>query len=292
MSEFGVKDYHEASIINFMRFSKAQRALSIRTIQATYQDIEHSRLKNESTLTVDEAHDILNELWEAAKDEIETELSHQTHTYVLLLRQLFMQAENWHLKLQADISELENKELLDKVRNFEREQFSNKKSNYQAPRLEPVNDSGGTALLREKISSLQDDNQQLKDKVKHLEKKLIELSENKSSAAMANDYSKKSSRYTDDDIRDMEEKMNQLRTEMHKSKEFSSANEKSIENEMISIKHRYLEIQEQLSLAEKELERKFNQTNAYKNMKQMLDKKNDQIKDLRRRLNRYEPPDE
>jgi len=42
---------------------------------------------------------------------------------------------------------------------------------------------------------LQDDNQQLKDKVKHLEKKLIELSENKSSAAMANDYSKKSSRY-------------------------------------------------------------------------------------------------
>ena len=45
---------------------------------------------------------------------------------------------------------------------------------------------------------MQDDNQQLKDKVKHLEKKLIELSENKSSAAMANDYSKKSSRYVSD----------------------------------------------------------------------------------------------
>ena len=56
---------------------------------------------------------------------------------------------------------------------------------------------------------------------------------------------------------------------------------------MVSIKHRYLEIQEQLRMAEKELERKFNQTNAYKNMKQMLDKKNEQIKDLRRRLNRY-----
>ena len=55
---------------------------------------------------------------------------------------------------------------------------------------------------------------------------------------------------------------------------------------MVSVKHRYLEIQEQLSMAEKELERKFNKTNAYKNMKQMLDKKNDQIKDLRRRLNR------
>lgn len=44
-----------------------------------------------------------------------------------------------------------NRELLDKVRNFEQEQFSGKKSNYQAPRLEPVNDTGGTALLRDVI---------------------------------------------------------------------------------------------------------------------------------------------
>ena len=92
-----------------MRFSRAQRSLSLRTIQATYKDIEHDRLKNESTLTVDEVHEMLSDLWESAKEEIETELSHQSHTYVLLLRQLFMQAENWHLKLQADISELENK---------------------------------------------------------------------------------------------------------------------------------------------------------------------------------------
>lgn len=31
----------------------------------------------------------------------------------------------------------------------------------------------------------------------------------------------------------------------------SSSNQKSVENEMISIKHRYLEIQEQLRMAEK-----------------------------------------
>ena len=104
-----VKDYHEASIINFMRFSRAQRGLSLRTIRAAYKDVENSRLKNETTLTVDEVHDILEELWDLANEEIDRELSHQSHTYVLLLRQLFIQAEHWHLKLQADISELENK---------------------------------------------------------------------------------------------------------------------------------------------------------------------------------------
>ena len=92
-----------------MRFTRAQRALSLRTIQAAYRDIEHARLKNETTLTVDEVHDILAELWDVAKEEIDLELSHQSHTYILLLRQLFMQAEHWHLKLQADISELENR---------------------------------------------------------------------------------------------------------------------------------------------------------------------------------------
>jgi leucine zipper transcription factor-like protein 1 len=64
--------------------------------------------------TWSEVYDLLKpyadgEFWDFAKEEIDTELSHQSHTYVLLLRQLFMQAEHWHLKLQADISELENK---------------------------------------------------------------------------------------------------------------------------------------------------------------------------------------
>ena len=66
----------------------------------------------------------------------------------------------------------------------------------------------------------------------------------------------------------------------------SSSNEKNLEKEMINAKHRFLEVLEQLKMAEKELEKKFNQTNAYKNLKQMLDKKNEQIKDLRRRLER------
>jgi leucine zipper transcription factor-like protein 1 len=108
-SDFGLKENHEAHIVNFLRFTRSQRGLSIRTVQAAFKDIEYSRLKNETTLTVDEVHDILAELWESVKEEIDAELGHQSHTYVLLLRQLFLQAEHWHLSMKADISELENK---------------------------------------------------------------------------------------------------------------------------------------------------------------------------------------
>lgn len=49
----------------------------------------------------------------------------------------------------------------------------------------------------------------------------------------------------------MEQKMSQLQSEMHRSKEYSQKSEKAIEHEMVSVKHRYLEIQEQLSMAER-----------------------------------------
>ena len=52
---------------------------------------------------------------------------------------------------------------------------------------------------------------------------------------------------------------------------------------------RFLEVQHQLNMAEKELEKKFSQTGAYKNLKKMLASKNDTIKEMRKKLNAYEP---
>ena len=45
-------------------------------------------------------------------------------------------------------------------------------------------------------------------------------------------------------------------------------------------------------MAEKELEKKFSETGAYKNLKKMLNSKNSTIKDLRKKLNVYEPNNE
>lgn len=52
---------------------------------------------------------MLNDLLGVVRGEVELELLNSAHTNVLLMRQMFLQAEKWHLKLQADISELENR---------------------------------------------------------------------------------------------------------------------------------------------------------------------------------------
>ena len=61
---------------------------------------------------------MLDGLCAVVRGEVESELINAAHTNVLLLRQVFSQAEKWHLKLQADISELENRYVFIHVYNW------------------------------------------------------------------------------------------------------------------------------------------------------------------------------
>ena len=55
----------------------------------------------DDTYTLDEVYDLLEGLQSVIKGDVDTELIHTGHTNILLLRQLFSQAEKWHLKLQV-----------------------------------------------------------------------------------------------------------------------------------------------------------------------------------------------
>lgn len=62
---------------------------------------------------MDEVTDMLDGLQVVVRGEVEMELINTAHTNVLLLRQLFSQAEKFYLKLQTDISELESRYITD-----------------------------------------------------------------------------------------------------------------------------------------------------------------------------------
>ena len=58
--------------------------------------------------TGDEVKEMLDGLCAMLKDDVESELFHNCRTSALMLRQLFQQAEQWHLKLKVDVSELQS----------------------------------------------------------------------------------------------------------------------------------------------------------------------------------------
>lgn len=299
MDGLGLNEHHKESVVNYMRFARYQRTQRLRAVDAAFDEVKDSRLMDD-TYTLDEVHDLLEGLQAVIKGDVDTELIHTAHTNILLLRQLFAQAEKWHLKLQADISELENVELLEKIKEMEETELtkgvkkSGGESSLKFSKLEPIQDGGADKLLQTEIKRLTEENEKLRDRLKSTEQKTSAFLEEKSHMREQLDKMQttmKSQRSGGGDTAELEKQLRQLKMDMERSASTSSRNEEHLGGELTSAKHQLLEVREQLEMAEQELERKFSQTGAYQNMKKMLAQKNNQIKDLRRTLAKYEDND-
>ncbi|KAK7118153.1 hypothetical protein R3I94_021852 [Phoxinus phoxinus] len=295
MADFGFNEHHQNEVINYMRFARSKRALRLKTIDSCFQDLKDSRLIEE-TYTVDEVSDMLDGLQVLVRGEVEMELINTAHTNVLLLRQLFSQAEKFYLRLQTDISELENRELLEQVAEFEKTDFKpNSKVHQESskPKLAPLNEGGVSELLQKEISRLQEDNDRLKARLRTLESQAMSALDDKSKAERALKSLQKSQgdhqfAMCAQEITNLEGTVAAMQADFEKTLNANVASQNDLQDSLVSAKHDLLRVQEQLSLAEKELEKKFQQTAAYRNMKEILTKKNEHIKDLRKRLQRYE----
>ncbi|XP_029935417.1 leucine zipper transcription factor-like protein 1 isoform X2 [Myripristis murdjan] len=289
MAEFGFNEHHQNEVINYMRFARSKRVLRLKTIDSCFEELKDSRLVEE-TFTVDEVREMLDGLQAVVRGEVETELINTAHTNVLLLRQLFSQAEKFYLRLQTDISELENRELLEQVAEFEKTDFkTTDKVNQEIskPKLAPLNEGGVSELLNKEIVRLQEENDKLKSRLRTIESQAMNALDEKTKAERAlKDLQKVQGEQQE--ISSLEDTVAALRADYEKSLSANSASQKDLQENLISAKHDLLRVQEQLALAEKELEKKFQQTAAYRNMKEILTKKNEQIKEIRKRLQRYE----
>ncbi|XP_063062250.1 leucine zipper transcription factor-like protein 1 [Engraulis encrasicolus] len=298
MGDFGFNEHHQNEVVNYMRFARSKRTQRLKTIDSCFQDLKDSRLV-EDTFTVDEVSAMLDGLQVVVRGEVDTELLNMAHTNVLLLRQLFSQAEKYYLRLQCDISELENRELLEQVAEFEKADFkSGSKTNQEVsrPKLAPLNEGGVSELLNKEIGRLQEENEKLKSRLRTLESQAMSALDERSKAERALKdlqvvQGEQQLAVQSQEISSLEDTVASLQAEFQKSLSAKEASQRDLHENLVSAKHDLLRVQEQLSLAEKELDRKFQETAAFRNMKEMLSKKNDQIKDLRRRLQKYETDD-
>jgi hypothetical protein len=115
--------------------------------------------------------------------------------------------------------------------------------------MDSINDTKSTILLKTEIQKLQQLNEQLKNRLSKYEK--------------------------DDDV---------LSQQLEESTRLYNDKEVSFTQQISSNEKRLKDIQHALSLAENELEKKFNQTNTYVNMKRIIEQKNQQIRELRQQL--------
>uniref|UniRef100_A0A914UQG5 Leucine zipper transcription factor-like protein 1 n=1 Tax=Plectus sambesii TaxID=2011161 RepID=A0A914UQG5_9BILA len=298
--ELGLNEHHQDQLVQFLRFARYQRGQRMRAVEAVFKETKKSRL-NDSTFTKDEVIDLLKGLEKVLSAELESELLNSSHTGLLLLRQLCGQAEKWHLKLYADLSELENRELLDAVQKFEEDQFDMAKKNKRPSisvlrRLEPIEGSGVAPLLQTEIERLRAENDRLNKKFKASESGALGVVSEKEALRQQLEQAKNAEprvKIVEKDntaaIDELNSKLNQMSGKMSAEVEASKNAQRKLEEDLINAQKRLLAIQEQLEMKEAELDKKFSQTATYKNMKQMLNKKNKQMKEIRAKLSSYEP---
>lgn len=124
-----VNEHHEGIIRNYVRFSREQKEVGLRSFRSSAEEFKHQRLSDEPMMTVNEVNDFLEEFVEILEKEFEQELTHQYRVNALLIKQLVQQAEQWFLKLNPNFDQLENRRLIDLIRDYEQQQLSKTKSN-------------------------------------------------------------------------------------------------------------------------------------------------------------------
>ncbi|CAJ0922584.1 unnamed protein product [Ranitomeya imitator] len=185
MAELG--EHHRGEVLSYMRFAQCKRLLRLKSVASCFQDVRESRLV-EDTYTAEEVSELLSGLQAVVLSELELELINSAHTNVLLLQQLFSQAQHWHLRLHTDISELENRQLLEQVAELEKSQElgpSAKGPQSSKPRLAPLSDGGSADLLHNQIGRLQEENDKLRARLRTLESQATTALDHKRSAERA-----------------------------------------------------------------------------------------------------------
>ena len=127
-NDLGVNEHHEEIIRHYVRFSREQKTVGLRSFRSAADDFKTQRLSDEAMMTVNEVNDFVEEFIDILEKEFEQELTHQYRVNALLIKQLVQQAKQWFLKLNPNFDQLENRRLIDLIRDYEQQQLNTKKS--------------------------------------------------------------------------------------------------------------------------------------------------------------------
>ncbi|CAL8142300.1 unnamed protein product [Orchesella dallaii] len=311
-AEAVLNELHKDLISEYLRFSKYQQEQRLKSIDYCFTKLLAFKIREDETYTGEEVNALLDDLHDVVRSEVVTELSDLSHTNALLLNQLLLQAQNWHLTLSANIADLEDQEKITKMRQLDEELSKDGLAGFKVTvskgkRFQPVDDMNVATALKMEVVRLTAENDILKSKLEAFGvPESDEVSQkNKEAAAeqaskLAEELSvaqneidrlmeivKAKSEQDDSSQQQMEtvhDAIEKMRAELESSQRIANEQTEKLRKDLEARESKLRQVQSSLLLAEKELDKKFQATGAYTTMKKILQQKNCQIKALRKKL--------
>ncbi|KAF0758853.1 leucine zipper transcription factor-like protein 1 [Aphis craccivora] len=282
--KISINEHHRNVIESYVEFMGHQTKQSIILIRKTFEEVFKTNLLDE-TYTKEEVKNILNSLERTMTNEIKCELSAYTSTNLLMMYQFFQQAEKWHLRLNVDISEIQNKELLKEMEKIETN-YNTMNRKLEKKKLLGTSDNitkDFVEVLHKRLDQLETHNSKLEADLKTLEDNCNKLSNEKEALKLLIKQ--------EDKQEDSQKSLVETEVQTQNIFEDNKNNHDECKITVNQLENELAVAQSQLTLTNLELERKFNDTAAYINMKNMITKKNEQVRELRDRLLIYEKED-
>ncbi|XP_060854068.1 leucine zipper transcription factor-like protein 1 [Rhopalosiphum padi] len=280
-----VNEHHRNVIENYIEFMGHQKKQSIILIKKAFEEVFKTNLLDE-TYTKEEVKNILNRLETTMTNEIKCELSAYTNTNLLMMYQFFQQAEKWHLRLNVDISEIQNKELLQEMEKIETN-YNIMNRTLEKKKLLGSSDHYITndfvEVLHKRLNQLETHNSKLEADLKDLEENCNKLNNEKEALKLLIKQ--------EDKQEDLQKSLVEIEVQTQNIFDDNINNHDECKITVNQLENELAVAQSQLTLTNLELDRKFNDTAAYINMKNIITKKNEQVRELRDRLLIYEKED-
>lgn len=215
-----------------------------------------------------EVEDILNDALKTFKTDVEKEMEKIVHMFVILLKQLFDGAGSEGVELKLNVSAIEDKTMLDDVARF----------------AAGARSFGEQKVDNRKLVSIGDEHKRL----------MQELEDTK----IAKQDLEKRCRQLNQDLMDMKKQQVNLKSTLNEAKSQLDSTNMSASTNIDMLKAELEELRSELAakggdldLARKQAEEKIYKSKQYNQMKDMLNKKNRQIDELRQKLAKYEHDD-
>eukprot|EP00164_Ancoracysta_twista_P005809 GFYU01007985.1.p1 GENE.GFYU01007985.1~~GFYU01007985.1.p1 ORF type:complete len:297 (+),score=85.95 GFYU01007985.1:69-959(+) len=287
-----LSEYNKENILKYIRYARIKRDQHMKEVDLVFDDMRDGLYMD--SYSTDEVAGVLGDAQNNIRSALQTELLAQSQVVVAVMKQMFMEADKHSVSLFVDTSSLEDRSVLDQMKRLENAAFG--AGTASSRKLDSIGSQKG---LVEENQSLKDELEQFRDRFAKLQAQCTDILKEKSN--MTADI-----RRLEEDLQDarsgiasgqgqvqqMQSRMADMQHEQGQLSQLSAQEVNQLRAELSNCQMALQRQNQEVDELNNQLAGRVNDTRQFKQLKDMITKKNDQVRDLRERLRRYEPDEE
>mmetsp|Transcript_18240 Transcript_18240/g.18307 ORF Transcript_18240/g.18307 Transcript_18240/m.18307 type:complete len:277 (+) Transcript_18240:118-948(+) len=256
-----LSEENEEQVRKYIRFFRQKKDGMIRSITSEIDDAKQDRL-NEDMFTVDDMSDFSDHITSLVKNQLVSEISDIINMNALIISKILENAQSQGAQIELDIGGAENHALLQAVEKMTLDAVPRTRKPGKIETLPSFKDEA--KAMKEEVDRVMSSNHVLQERFSSVQNDATKLA--KENAALKNE------------VTGLTRKVNELsgnRAESKSERESSNAQIERLEDEL----ERYRQ----------ESAKRISESPQFQQMRDLMKRQNDKMKQLRRKLQRYEP---